>query len=206
MGEPSIPPRRSYDNRARREKAARTRERIVTAAGELVHEFDSWDWRELTFRAVAARAGVGERTVYRHFPSEQVLHDAVMQRLEQEAGITYEDVDLSNLDQVTSRVFAALQRFSVRESVEHTHDPTFASVEARRRAALRRSVLGAVPHWPDVDQRMAAGLLDVLWHVPAYERLVGAWGLSGPEATRAISWLMGKVVQALDDDEPPFGR
>ena len=87
--------RRRYDNRARQEKAAQTRERIVAAGSELVHAFDTWNWRDLTFRSVAERAGVGERTVYRHFPTERHLHDAVMQRLESEAGISYEDVDLT---------------------------------------------------------------------------------------------------------------
>ena len=102
MSEPSIASRRTYDNRARQEKAAQTRERIVAAGSELVHDFDSWNWRDLTFKAVAERAGVGERTVYRHFPTERHLHDAVMQRLESEAGISYEDVDLTNIGDVTA--------------------------------------------------------------------------------------------------------
>ena len=89
--------RRRYDSPARRLKAAETRERIVDAGADLVHGFAGWDWQELTFRAVAERAGVGERTVYRHFPTERHLRDAVMTRLEQDAGITYEDVDLANL-------------------------------------------------------------------------------------------------------------
>ena len=76
-----------YDNSARAEKAGKTRERIIAAGSELVHAFDSWNWRDLTFRSVAERAGVGERTVYRHFPTERHLHDAVMQRLESEAGV-----------------------------------------------------------------------------------------------------------------------
>ena len=105
-----------------------------------MHAFDSWNWRDLTFRSVAERAGVGERTVYRHFPTERHLHDAVMQRLESEAGISYEDVDLDNLGAVTARVFASLQRFAVRESVDAPRDPTFVGVDARRREALLRAV------------------------------------------------------------------
>src|SRR6185312_1564299 len=115
--------RRRYDSPVRREQAAATRERIVAAGSELVHEFDSWHWDALTFRAVAERAGVGERTVYRHFPTEQHLHDAVMVRLESEAGVSYEDVDLTNIGEVTARVFASLQRFSVRKTVETPQDP-----------------------------------------------------------------------------------
>jgi AcrR family transcriptional regulator len=52
----------------RQQKAAGTRQRIVKAGSELAHESASWDWKALTYRAVAERAEVGERTVYRHFP------------------------------------------------------------------------------------------------------------------------------------------
>ncbi|BBY91143.1 hypothetical protein MGALJ_08120 [Mycobacterium gallinarum] len=202
MSESSIA-RRTYDNRARQQKAAQTRERIVAAGSELVHAFDSWNWRDLTFKAVAERAGVGERTVYRHFPTERHLHDAVMQRLESEAGISYEDVDLANIDEVTARVFASLQRFSVRKSVDTPQDPTFVGVDARRREALVRAVSAAAPAWSAAQQQMAAALLDVLWNVPSYERLVGVWGIDGPDATRAIGWVMAKVIGAIEDDDAP---
>ena len=203
MGESSIANRRTYDNSARQEKAAQTRERIVAAGSELVHAFDTWNWRDLTFKAVAERAGVGERTVYRHFPTERHLHDAVMLRLESEAGVSYEDVDLTNIGEVSARVFASLQRFSVRKSVETPQDPTFVGVDVRRRDALMRAVSASAPGWSDAQQRVAAGLLDVLWNVPSYERLVGVWGIDGHEATDAIGWLMAKVVAAIEEDDPP---
>ena len=202
MSDPSIGTRRSYDNRARQQKAAQTRERIIAAGSRLVHEFDSWSWRDLTFRAVAERAGVGERTVYRHFPTERHLHDAVMARLESEAGIAYEDVDLTNLAETTARVFAALQRFSVRESVRTPRDSAFVSSDQRRREALLRVVSTASPHRPEQEQRTMAGLLDVLWSPASYERLVGAWALDGADAMRAIEWLMARVVEAIEDDNP----
>jgi AcrR family transcriptional regulator len=203
MSGSSIAPRRTYDNRARQEKAAQTRERIVTAGSELVHEFDSWNWRDLTFKAVAERAGVGERTVYRHFPTERHLHDAVMQQLESEAGVSYEDVDLTNIGDVTAKVFASLQRFSVRTSVETPQDPTFVGVDVRRRDALLRAVSASAPEWSAAEKHATAALLDVLWNVPSYERLVGEWGIDAADATRAIGWLMSKVVGAIEDDDPP---
>lgn len=205
MGKPSIESRRRYDNRSRAEKAAQTRERIIAAGSELVHEFDTWNWRDLTFRSVAERAGVGERTVYRHFPTERHLHDAVMQRLESEAGISYEDVDLGNLGAVTARVFASLQRFAVRETVDTPRDPTFVGVDVRRREALLRAVVASAPHWTEDEQRVTAGLLDVLWNLPSYERLVGVWGVDGPTATSGVNWLMAKVIEAVEGDSPPPG-
>jgi AcrR family transcriptional regulator len=201
MGEPSTASRRRYDNRGRQEKAAQTRERIVAAGSELVHGFKTWNWQDLTFKAVAERAGVGERTVYRHFPTERHLHDAVMQRLESEAGVSYEDVNLANLAETTARVFGSLQRFSVRATLPTPHDPAFVSSDQRRREALLRAVSESVAS--QTRQRMIAGLLDVLWSPASYERLVGLWGLDGAEATGAIEWLMAKVVAAAYDDGPP---
>jgi AcrR family transcriptional regulator len=195
--------RRPYDAPVRRQKAARTRERIVTAGSELVRGFASWDWKGLTFRAVAERAGVGERTVYRHFPTERHLHDAVMERLEEQAGITYEDVDLGNLADVSARVFASRRSFSAEQSVEAPVDPTFVAADERRREALTRAVSAAAPTWSELERRTVSALLDVLWNLPSYERLVSEWGLSGEEATGAISWVIAKVVQAVEDDEPP---
>src|SRR4051812_6400634 len=192
MGEPSIEGRRRYDNRARQEKAAQTRERIVAAGRDLVHGFDSWNWRDLPFRAVAELAGVGERTVYRHFPTERHLHDAVMQRLEQEAGITYEDVTLDNLGAVTAKVFSSRGSFAVGERVSAPESPTFVAVDQRRRDALERAVAASTTRWSDRERAMTAALLDVLWNLPSYERLVGVWNLTADEATRALTWLIDR--------------
>jgi AcrR family transcriptional regulator len=196
-------PRRRYDTPVRAQKAAATRERIVRAGSELVHGFGSWDWQELTFRAVAERAGVGERTVYRHFPTERHLHDAVMQRLEEEAGITYEDVTLDNLGPVTAKVFLSRGSFAVGESVSGPDSPTFVVVDQRRRDALVRAVAGSTASWTDDERTTVAALLDMLWNLPSYERLVGVWHLEPEDATRAITWLIDHVVNAIERDEPP---
>jgi AcrR family transcriptional regulator len=198
-------PRRRYDAPLRQQKAAGTRQRIVKAGSELAHESASWDWKALTYRAVAERAEVGERTVYRHFPTVQYLHDAVMQRLEEEAGITYEDVELGNLSGVTARVFATRESFAAHESVEAPRDPTFVAVDERRRKALTEAVATAVPRWSERDQRMVAGLLDVLWNLPSYERLVTTWDLSQADATQALTWLIDKLVETVSAGENPRG-
>jgi AcrR family transcriptional regulator len=52
------PERRRYDNTRRREQAEQTRERIVAAGADLVHESSIRDWRGVTIAAVAVRAGV----------------------------------------------------------------------------------------------------------------------------------------------------
>jgi AcrR family transcriptional regulator len=200
------PSRRRYDSPTRRQQSAATRDRIIAAGAELVRGFTTWDWSELTFRSVAESAGVSERTVYRHFPAERVLHDAVMRRLEDDAGITYEDVELDDLAEVTARIFAALHRFAIQDSTHTPDDPTFAGADERRQQALMRAVSAQAPHWSDTQRRTAAGLLDLLWTPPTYERLVRAWKLEDAEAIGAVEWLIGKIVRGIKDDAPPGAR
>ena len=68
------PARRRYDNTLRRERAARDPGAQIAAAGaELLRSSSIRDWRALTVRGVAERAGVNERTVYRHFANERAV-------------------------------------------------------------------------------------------------------------------------------------
>jgi AcrR family transcriptional regulator len=194
-------PRRSYHSPARQKAAAATRERIVDAGTRLVRGFTTWDWDELSFRAVAEGAEVSERTVYRHFPTERHLHDAIMGRLEDEAGIAYEDVELDNLAEVTARVFASLGRFAIKDTIGAPRGPAFAGADARRHDALDRAVVTS--QLANAERRALAGLLDVLWSPTTYERLVGAWSLDNTEAVDAVQWLIAKVIVAVENNESP---
>jgi AcrR family transcriptional regulator len=196
---------RKYNTPVRRQRAAETRERILVAGSQIVHGFASWDWKGLTFRAVAEQAGVGERTVYRHFPTERHLHDAVMQRLEEEAGVVYEDVDLTTLGEIANRVFASRNSFAAGASIIKPDDPTFVAADVRRRTALLRAVSSATPQWSAGQQQTLAGLLDVLWLLPSYERLVSGWDLPGEDAAEALNWAMSVLLHAIDSDTAPPG-
>ena len=106
-----VRPRRQYDSSLRRQRAAETRERIIAAGSTLLRGSSVRDWQGLTIRAVAEQAGVNERTVYRHFANEQGLHDAVMHRLEDEAGIELHGMQLEDLAGVTARIFDHVATF-----------------------------------------------------------------------------------------------
>lgn len=186
---------RRYDSSLRRERAALTRERIIDAGAALVHGFSSWDWRELTVRAVAERAGVHERTVYRHFPTEEVLRAAVIDRLQEEAGLRPEDVTVDTIEEQVTRLFAYLASFS--SSGQPQTDAALVAVDERRKAALLDVVTAETPGWSDADRRAAAAVIDVLWGVPTYRRLVGGWALDEQEAARAVTWLVRLVVAEM---------
>jgi len=194
--------RRRYDSRVRRAQAAATRARILAAGSELAHRANRWDWGDLTARTIAAQAGVSERTVYRHFPTERQLHEALMRRLEQEAGISYEQVRIDDLPAVASRLFATLPSFAV-PPIFVQRDPTFVASDQRRREALVRAVSELTHTWPEAERHMAAAMLDVLWTPISYERLVANWGFDAADAARAVTWAIDVFIRAIRDGRRP---
>jgi AcrR family transcriptional regulator len=194
-GAGDAPPRpRRYVSQVRRRQADETRERIVVAGVELVRGFDSWDWSGLTFRSVAERAGVGERTVYRHFPNERGLRDAIMVRLGEQAGVDYERLTLRDVGEVAGRIFLSLGSFAVSDVSSPPNDPTFVAVDKDRREALLRAVAESHSELSEPEQLRLAAALDVLWGVPSYDRLVSAWGMSPDDAAGVLRWAIDRLA------------
>jgi AcrR family transcriptional regulator len=193
--------RRAYDSTLRRERAAQTGERILTAGAELVRESSIRDWRGVTIRAVAERAGVNERTVYRHFSNERALRDAVMQRLEQQSGIELEQLHVNDIADATQRIFRFVS--STPLDARPPLDPTLAEVNRRQHSALLAAVTEHTAHWSPADRTLAAAMFDVLWSVASYERLVADWGLDSDDAALAITWTIGLIAGAVRDGRPP---
>jgi AcrR family transcriptional regulator len=197
--EPSVV-RRTYDNRRRRESAERTRDRIVSAGADLVRN-SIRDWRGVTIGAVAERAGVNRRTVYRHFANERELRDAVMDHQTAEAGV---DIASLRLDRVAEAATCILRYVSQRPmEVRPQLDPTLADASRRQHEALLTAVEEHAASWSSGDRTLAAATLDVLWSVASYERFVNEWQLDRDDAIRAVTWVIGLVENAIRNDRRP---
>ncbi len=194
-------PKRRYDSPLRRQRAAETRERIVAAGADLLHEYPVWNWRALTVRAVARRAGVNERTVYRHFANERELRAAVLSRQQQEAQVDLERLSLDNLQSITANIFEHVSTFPIEPRV--VIDPTLRAAGERNRELLLQAVVEATADWSEEDQRLAAAMLDVLWGLTSYERLVADWELDPESARRAVVWAIGLVQDAIRRGDAP---
>jgi AcrR family transcriptional regulator len=191
-------PRRSYVSPVRSERAAKTRERIIAAGAEILHEHAVWNWNALTMRGVARRAGVNERTVYRHFANEAELRGAVMERLEAEAGVALDDLQLDDLRAFTARVLGFVSSFPL--DPRTTRDPTLMAAHDRMRDALLGAVQQGSTTMSATDRTIAAAMLDVLWSVGSYERLVADWGLDPQDAIAGVTWVIGLVERAIRED------
>jgi len=196
-----VQPRRPYNGTLRREKAAETRERIVAAGSELLHRSAVRDWQGLTVRAVAERAGVNERTVYRYFGNERGLRDAVMHRQEEEAGIDLAGMHLNDIADIAARVFDHVSSYPLEP--RPPLDPTLAEANQRQRDALIGAIAARTKQWPTEDQIVAAAMFDVLWSVASYERLVVDWQIDRERAIRGITWVIRLVEVAVRNGRGP---
>src|SRR5262249_30673729 len=147
---------------------------------------------------------VNTRTVYRYFPSERELRDAVFAHLEAESGIDLDQLGLDNLPAETARLFSFVSTFPLEPRTPL--DATLHAADRRLRDALHRAVDPAAPGWSEADRTLVAAMLDVLWSMPTYERLVGAWGLDPEDATQAVTWVMGLLTATLANESGVSGR
>jgi len=194
--------RRPYDSTLRRQRAAEGRERILDAGCELLRGSSIRDWRALTVRAVAERAGVNERTVYRHFSNERALRDEVMRRLAEQAGIDLDALELDDVVDVTARILETVSSHPLERRVPL--DPTLTATGQQQRDALLRAVAARTEGWSEADQAVAAAMFDVLWSVAAYERVVGDWQLERAQAIKGITWVVGLIEEAVRSGRRPL--
>jgi AcrR family transcriptional regulator len=200
---PATKKARGYDSPVRRQQLVETREHILTTGVKLVHKSPSWDWTNLSARAVAESAGLGLRTVQRHFPSERHLRDAVMQRLLEESGLAIENMNLRNFGKFIDQIFGYLSSFTAQPVTPPILDPTLASMDEIRRDSLVTAVAKDTPNLTGADQANIAALLDILWHQPTFERLIGPWNMEPKQAINLLSWAAELVADAVAAGKRP---
>jgi hypothetical protein len=71
------------------------------------------------------------------------------------------------------------------------------AAHGRQREALLGAVQRASSRWSERDRTVAAGVLDVLWSVASYERLVADWELDPKDAILGVTWAISLVEDAI---------
>jgi AcrR family transcriptional regulator len=174
---------------------------MISAGCDLLQGASIRDWRGLTIRAVAERAGVNESTVFRHFGSERGLRDAVMHRLEQQAGIDLDKLTLDDVGDVAARIFDTVSAHPV--DTRPPLDSTLAEAGRRQREALQNAVAPYTVEWPEPDREVAAAMFDALWGVGVYEHLAVDWQLDHASAVKGITWVIRLIDQAVRAGDRP---
>lgn len=179
-----------------------TRDRILDA---VIDQMGDADAGELTIAQVAARAGVTERTVYRHFGTRDALVQAVWPKMQRHVGSRGFPGSARALVGTPLHLFP---KFDAAEGVVRASVYSEAGREVRlrandeRQAAMRACVQDALPDLsPEVRTRRAA-IVQLIDSAFGWSVLRDFWGMDGAEAgqaaAEAIAVLLG--LAAPDDD------
>lgn len=173
-------------------RALASRLRIIQTYLELVEELNSDD---IPYKVIARRAGVGERTVFRHFPSRSKLSHAGVAFLLETAFATTQVASIFDLP-VTIR----------RQALAFEEHPEFAHLVAEelvgqpvgtRRRDLEELVLSEITTCERSKARRVAAGVTHLESALAWNVLHDELGLPADDCADALSWSMEVAVDQL---------
>lgn len=186
----------AYHSPLRKSQAAATRERIVQACVALMQR-----GTDLTYAAVAAAAGVQERTVYRHFPKKEDLEAALWDWIVQH--LTHADFAPRNEEQLVAAMRESFAGFDADAPLIQAmlYSPQGLGVRRRqqpmRRAMFEACVDSAVPGAPPQVRDRAAAVLQVLYSAASWDLLRNFWDMDATEAADAIELGIRSLLTGL---------
>jgi AcrR family transcriptional regulator len=196
--------RRAYESPLRQEQAAATRDRILEATAALLGDEHP---ATLSIPAVAGRAGVSIRTVYRHFDTKEALLDGLYDwsrnRLTQDR--LPDEPDLDMFKQVMPDAFRTV--LENRDFYRAMHNSGVGGeVQERKGSEDRRRLMQAAARKaaPDLargDTRRLAALLHLLTWSNTVIFLADNWGMSADEAARTCTWAAEQLAAAAAQSE-----
>jgi AcrR family transcriptional regulator len=177
-------------------KKRQARERILDSFIELLIEGDG----DLSHDAVAARSGVGRRTVYRYFPDRAALMDAALLRVRELAGpkVDYPDSPeelLDSLEPVYTGFDTIAPIITMLRTTPQGRQLRLAQNELRVRR-YTSALAHTVRELPPADRKLATAMLQVLNTTPWLE-MRDHWGLDGMQIARATGWAVRTLLADL---------
>lgn len=190
---------RTYNSQLRQSQAEATREKILDAMASIYEEEGRIE--AATARAVAARAGVREITVYRHFPNREILLQALWTWLNRKHGVTVGIPETA--DEIVSKMGPLFQTFEAAPAhvLAAIRTPEGLkireSLNADRSAAFIKALNGIAPDLDATEQAKAAAVLQLLYSAYAWVSMREQWGLSGDTAAEAAAWAAETLLADL---------
>lgn len=184
----------------RAERSLSTRRRIVEALTALIHEGDLTP----TAEAVARRAQVGLRTVFRHFEDMDTLYreiridlDALLQPLLQARldGQTWQERVLQSIGH-RAGIFERLAALHVGAQV-HRHESAFLSQDLMESARLQRDFLQRLLPAEVAANTPLLDALDLALSIEAWIRLRREQGLSEHQASRVVHLTVEALLASV---------
>jgi AcrR family transcriptional regulator len=186
----------TYASPLREEQKEATRQRILDTAGKLLEDRGLQDF---SYAVIAEKAGVTERTVYRHFPSKEALMTGLW-------GWYQARTRYGPIAQTEQELLAQpLRTFPAFEQNEQVSRSLWLSPQGRefrlsnleeRKSGIRAAVADATRDLPPREARWIAAAIHLLNSGAALWTMKDYWGLSGEEAGKASALAMEMLLGA----------
>lgn len=185
---------RSYRSPLRERQARQTRQLLLSAAAD---ELVANGVQDTTIAAIAERAQVSQRTVYRHFPDWQTLLDALTEWVDSELAARMEftlpasaDVSLDELLATGRALFAAMEDVGrPAEAMVLTAQANRLLSEGHRERtrATERVIADGLPAVDPSTRRQVSAVVRLLFGSHTWYSLTRELGLTAEQAGEAVS-------------------
>ena len=199
---------RPYRSAKRQEQAAQTREKLIEAARAFLEEHDP---ALLSLPKIAKAAGVAAGTIYAHFPTEEALIVAAIERHRELTHMVLIDGDLpaERIHEVPLSTYPAYDRYRRWTTLTAHSLGLSRTFKPRRKAVVERwreRLRAVAPTLTDEELAMVGGAVHLFAVSRAWYWLEEHADLTGEQAARAASWAMQTLVEALKADPEAIRR
>ena len=202
---PNRSARKPYTSTLRERQVAQTRELILDAVTTLLGDRRA---DEVATRAIAAEAGVSERTVYRHFPDREALLEGLAQRLPQLDCVapSFAADGLDALGPTSRHLMELLDEHYVTaraEAVFNADPRRFAAGTRANTRAMRTLLANELPELDEREQLRIAAVIRCLVSTQAWLRMREEFGVPGIESGPVVAWVIDTIIRELRAGNAP---
>ncbi len=183
-------------------RTAATREHILDAAFEQLVERPD---QPFSHETVAKAAGVGARTVYRYFPAQSDLYEALWLQVRKQSGTVFPTVEAA----IVPLLGTLYRSFDENEKLIRAvmESPAGARVRARGSeeglTSFNQSLKELTKGLEPTERRQVRAVFQAFHSGPFWQMLRDRGELSGPEAVAAASWAVETLLENLRKQKNP---
>jgi len=180
----------------RRRQTAATREEILDVAMNML---STGAQDSFSHESIAQAAGMGARTVYRHFPRRAELLQALWLRIRDTTDTKFP----AREEDVIPFVRSVFHAFDEHESLVRAVLSSAAGTEVQERGgaegrrAFAHSLSGLLAGLGATERARVIAVFVAIYSAPFWQLLKDRGGLTGPKAQEAAAWLIEVLLDAL---------
>lgn len=176
-------------------QTAATREQILQVA---MQQLGQGPRGTFSHESIAETAGMGARTVYRHFPDRASLLHALWERLREATQVRFPDSEREILPMART----VFQEFDANETLVRAVLTSPAGAEVRERggvegrAAFEQALVPSLDGLPERERSRIVAVFVAIYSAQFWNLLRERCKLSGPDAQEAVVWALSSLLRA----------